>query len=223
MTIEKIKKSSHQSIPRQSASLEKRHKSEPMEVDCCGMQIRANTGVYATSTDSELMAETVKIFPSENFLEIGCGTGVISISLAKRAKYGVGADINSLAVENSKFNAQRYNITNVQFLESNVFENIQGKFDVIVCNPPYTKNNVSDNIDRMYWDPNDEMKRTFFREVGNYLNKNGRIYFGWVNFGDIDVDLPFELAEENGYKLQNISRKPFIGNDCDLFVLEFKR
>lgn len=218
-----IKKGTHQSIPRQSASLDKRHNSEPIEVSCCGLQIRANTGVYATSVDSELMFEAVKISSSEDFLEVGCGTGVVSIGLAKIARSGVAVDINSLAIENSQLNAKRYNVKNVQFFVSNVFENVEDKFDVIVCNPPYTKHDVSDNIDRMYWDPNDEMKRTFFKEAGNYLKENGRIYFGWGNFADIDVDLPFKLAQENGYVLVNMFEKPFIKNVCDVFVLEFKR
>lgn len=218
----KIKASNFQSIPRQSVRLDERHKQEPIDVECCGMQIRANTGVYATSGDSELMVETVKISPTETFLEIGCGTGVISIALSKRASSGIGVDINDLAVENSKFNAERHKVQNVQFYKSNVFENVSGKFDVIVCNPPYTNHDVSDNIDRMYWDPNDEMKRAFFKEVGNYLEENGRIYFGWADFGDIDVDLPLKLAEENDLTLIKTTEKPH-GNKFTFLVFEFKK
>ncbi|MDO8499401.1 MAG: methyltransferase [bacterium] len=221
--MNQIKKSSHQSIPHQSASLEKRHKSEPIEVSCCGLKIQTNTGVYATSLDSELMIETVKISTSENFLEIGCGTGIVSIMVAERAHSGVGVDINELAVENSKYNAQRHDVTNVEFFISDLFENVQGKFDVIICNPPYTRHSISDNIDRMYWDPEDEMKKRFFKEAGHYLKENGRIYFGWANFGDIDVDLPFKLAEKNGYSLVGSRARSVIKYDCDFFVLEFKK
>lgn len=216
----KIKASNFQSIPRQTIRLEESHKQEPIDVECCGIQIRANTGVYATSGDSELMVETVKISPTENFLEIGCGTGIISVALAKRASSGIGVDINDLAVENSKFNAESHNVKNIQFLRSNVFENVNGKFEVIVCNPPYTNHEISDNIDRMYWDPNDEMKRTFFKEVGNFLKENGRIYFGWADFGDIDVDLPLKLADENGFTLIKTTEKPH-GNKFTFLVFEF--
>lgn len=216
-----LKPSDFKSIPRQAIRLEERHKSEPFEVICCGMQIRAGTGVFSTSTDSELLAETVKISLSENFLEIGCGTGIVSIVLAKRAHSGVGTDINDLAIENSRYNAKRHNITNVEFFRSNVFESVRGKFDVIACNPPYTKHEVSDDIDRMFWDPNDEMKRKFFKEIGNYLKNRGRIYFGWANFGDIDVNLPLKLAEENGYRLINTASRPDKRNEYTLFVFEF--
>lgn len=216
-----FKSSNFISIPRQAARLDERHKADVSEVICCGMRINVGRGVYGTSSDSELLAETVKISPQENFIEIGCGTGAVSIALAKRAYFGVGTDINDLAVKNSKLNAARYNVPNVEFFKSNVFENVKGKFNVIVCNPPYTKHEVTDDIDRMFWDPNDEMKRKFFEEAGKYLKDKGRIYFGWANFGDIDVELPFRLAEENGYKLINTAIKPDKRNEYTLFVLEF--
>jgi len=92
---------------------------------------------------------------------------------------------------------------------------------VIICNPPFTKHDARDNIDRMFWDPEDEMKRKFFREAGKFLKPNGKIYFGWANFADVDVNLPFKLAEENGYELVNKFNKPF-ENDFTYYVFEFK-
>lgn len=220
--MEKIKSCGSPFIPRQTAKLQKRHLDAPTEMECCGMKIRANTGVYDTEGDSELIAETVKISPLENFLEIGCGTGVVSIFLARKSHSGVGVDINALAVENSKFNAKRLGVANVMFLKSDVFKNVDGKFDVIVCNPPYTNHDVADDIDRMFWDPSDEMKKTFFKEVGDYLKENGRIYFGWANFGDIDIDLPLRLAAENGYILVNTSEMVH-PKGYSFIVFEFKR
>jgi len=218
--MKKIKQTNFHSIPRQSIRLDERHTGKSYDVKCCGMKIIVNSGVYQTSGDSELMAESVEITKEQDFLEVGCGTGVISIALAKRAHNGIGVDINNEAVENSRQNAETQNVANVEFFKSDVFEKVKEKFDVIVCNPPYTKHEVRDNIDRMFWDPEDEMKQKFFKEVGEHLKPNGKIYFGWADFADIDVDLPFKLAEANGYKLVNTFSKPH-GNDFTFYVLEF--
>ncbi len=216
-----IRQTKYYSIPSQSARLNERRSGKSLEVECCGMEIIVNPGVYQTSGDSDLMAESVKIGHDENFLEIGCGTGVIAIALAKRAKKGIGVDINEKAVENSRQNAEKQNASNVEFFKSDVFKNIEGDFDVIICNPPYTKHKVRDNIDRMFWDPENEMKREFFRKAGKHLKPNGRIYLGWADFADIDVDLPFKLAQENEYELVNKFSKPH-KNSFSFYVLEFK-
>jgi release factor glutamine methyltransferase len=222
MSGQEITKTDFHSIPRQSARLEERHNAEgSIDVECYGMKITVSPGVYQTSGDSDLMAESVQIGESESFLEIGCGTGVVSIAVAKRAKNGLGVDINEKAIENSKQNAEMHEIDNVDFLVSNVFENVSGTFSVIICNPPYTRHEVADNVDRMFWDPDDEMKRTFFQEAGSFLKTDGRIYFGWADFADIDVDLPFRLAEENGYELVNTFSKPH-GTDFTFYVLVFR-
>lgn len=157
----KIKQSSFHSIPHQLGKLDERHTDQPFEVECCGMKITVNPGVYQTSGDSDLMAESVEIGKDESFLEIGCGTGVVSIAVAKRAASGIGVDINDKAVENSKQNAKVQGVKNVEFLQSDVFEDVDGKFDVVICNPPYTKHEVRDNIDRMFWDPEDEIAEVF--------------------------------------------------------------
>jgi release factor glutamine methyltransferase len=216
----KIMPSSFHSIPRQSKRLDERHSSEAFQVECVGMKITVDCGVYQTSGDSELIAESVIINKDQNFLEVGCGTGVVSIAVAKRARYGIGVDINDRAVENSKKNAKKQGVTNVDFLVSNIFENIKDTFDVVICNPPYTNHEVRDNIDRMFWDPEDEMKQKFFKEISKYLKPNGRIYFGWADFADIDVDLPFRLAKESGYTHINTFKKTH-GEDFNFYVLEF--
>ncbi|MCX6739780.1 MAG: methyltransferase [Candidatus Parcubacteria bacterium] len=218
-----ITKSDFQSIPRQRISLEERHKAGMQEKYCCGFKIMVYPGVFGTSYDSELMAKSVQISKSENFLEIGCGTGIVSLIIGKKAKSGVGVDINVRAVVNSKHNARIFNTKNVVFYKSDVFSKVKGKYDVIICNPPYTKHTAKDDIDRMFWDPQDKMKNRFFNGVGKFLKPNGRIYFGWANFGDIDVDLPFILAAKNGFRLVKVFTKTHPKLRFKLFVFEFKR
>jgi len=218
-----LETSNFSAIPSQKERLAERHTTEPTETTCCGMAIRVFGGVYKTSADTELMAETVQIAPTQTFLEIGCGVGVISIVLGKKALSGVGVDINNLAIENSLFNAKRHNVTNVSFFKSDIFNDVKGKFDVIVCNPPYSDHPAADNIEKMFWDPDNEMKRRFFKEVNTFLNENGRIYFGWANFADLDLQLPFRLAQEAGFEIEDIYSKLSPKKTCTFYVLAFKK
>ncbi len=217
-----IQNSGFAALSNQEQELNNRRACSDTEVTCCDMRIIVEQGVYATSGDSELMAESVKIGKDQTFLEVGCGSGVVSIVTAGRALSGIGVDINERAVENSKRNATLHNVKNVEFLQSNLFENVKGEFDVIICNPPYTKHVARDSVDKMFWDTDDEMKRRFFEVVGSYLKPNGRIYFGWADFADIDVHLPFHLAKSNGYTLVDIYKRPHKGR-FNFYVLEFKK
>lgn len=145
----------------------------------------------------------------------------MSIVLGRRGNSGLGVDINRVAIENSRLNAARYNIENVKFRESDLFTNGRGAFDVIVCNPPYSDHPASDAIDKMFWDEHDAMKKKFFREAGRYLKPGGHIFFGWADFADLDVDLPFRLAKEAGLRLVDIKDRPSSHKNCTFYVLEF--
>lgn len=215
-----ISQSNFHSIPKQAKRLEERNGAQPFVVEICGMEITVDPGVYQTSGDSELMIQSVAITKQQNFLEVGCGSGAVSIAVAKKAHGGVGVDINERAVANSIKNAKQEGVENVEFLVSDVFEKVEGMFDVIICNPPYTKHDARDAVDRMFWDPEDLMKKRFFKEVEKYLKPQGRIYFGWANFADIDVSLPFTLAQEHGYKLLHTYSKPH-RTDFTFYVFEF--
>ena len=71
-----------------------------------------------------------------SFLDVGCGYGFIGIVLAKELKIsGMGIDVNlralNLAIKNAKVNQ-----VSVSFKESNIYENVEGQFDLIITNPP---------------------------------------------------------------------------------------
>ncbi len=93
-------------------------------------------GVYEPAEDSWLACNYL---PEElgSALEIGCGSGIISIHLAKRGNTVTSVDINPKAVNATKFNANQ-NQVNIEVLEGDMFEKVKGrKFDFIVCNSPY--------------------------------------------------------------------------------------
>lgn len=80
-----------------------------------------------------------KFSEKKDVLEIGTGSGAMAIVLAKKMKANITAtDISSKALNIAKENAKLNNV-NIKFIESNLYEKINGKFDLIISNPPQQK------------------------------------------------------------------------------------
>lgn len=71
--------------------------------------------------------------------DLGTGTGAIALSLAseRRGWQVVGCDRVDAAVQLAERNRQRLEISNAEFVQGSWFEPLQGRFDMIVSNPPY--------------------------------------------------------------------------------------
>ena len=103
-----------------------------------------NKDVLIPRPDTELIIEQVLKIYSKNeqlqVLDIGTGSGCILLSILKERSnfYGTGIDISKKSINVSKFNAKQLNLTNrVKFFHSSVDNFNNGKYDVIVSNPPY--------------------------------------------------------------------------------------
>lgn len=208
--------------PGQIEKFKERRATNKRTITIKGKKFVALKNVYDTSTDTRLMADVVSIKPSQTFLEIGCGTGAISLLIGTKAKSGIAVDINPEAVQNATLNKDRLGVKNVKFQISDVFENVKGKFDVVICNPPYSPYKPKDKMEMMFWDNKNSMKKRFFSEVKNYLIPGGEVYFGWANFGDLDPDFPEKQAKKVGLIfVKKYSRFRKLGN-FTFFVYKFK-
>jgi len=95
--------------------------------------------------DSETVVETaLKLFPDIDkplqVLDLGTGTGCLLISILSEFKQaqGLAVDISCEALEVAKRNIKRHNMeNNIQVKQSNWCEKLEGKFDLIISNPPY--------------------------------------------------------------------------------------
>ena len=127
------------------ALLEKRAERIPLqyftgEQDFMGLNFKVNPGVLIPRQDTETLVEEVlkAVTPGMEVLDLCTGSGCIAVSLAKfvpGAKVQ-GVDISPEALKVSEENARR-NGVNVHFFLSDMFGQVEGKFDVIVSNPPY--------------------------------------------------------------------------------------
>jgi SAM-dependent methyltransferase len=73
----------------------------------------------------------------ESALEIGCGSGYLSLSMAKRSRHVTAADISPGALTVTRLNAEMNGIENVEPVQSDVYSGAQARYDIILSNPPY--------------------------------------------------------------------------------------
>ena len=109
-----------------------------------GCKIKVDERALIPRPETELLAEyAVKsVEDGDKVLDMCTGSGCIAVAVAKNcAKLGVtvtGADLSDAAVMLARENA-KLNGVNVDFVQSDLFANVRGRFNLIVCNPPYIK------------------------------------------------------------------------------------
>ena len=126
------------------------------EQEFYGRKFYVDKGVLIPRQDTEVLVEkmieilknnilknknlekNLKIHPK--ILDIGVGSGIIGITAALEIKdsYVLGVDISEKALDTAEKNKELLKVSNIKFLKSNLFENVEFKqFDMIVSNPPY--------------------------------------------------------------------------------------
>ncbi len=143
-----------------TALLDRRLKGEPIayilgEKEFWSLPLNVSKGTLIPRPDTEILVEKALQIalekleenpPHFRILDLGTGTGAIALALASELSSIcqkqqisleiIGVDLMPDVVALAQSNAEK-NKLNVQFLQSRWFENITGKFDLIVSNPPY--------------------------------------------------------------------------------------
>lgn len=181
-----------------------------------GLDFYVKEGVLIPRPDTEVLVEEViklgKDKGAINILDIGTGSGAITVSLAKYLENAkiTSVDISDIALKIGKKNAQSNDVDDrITFIKSDLFTNIEKnmKFDIIVSNPPYIKREVIETLDKQVKDfePYNALEGgidglDFYRAITtqgkNYLNKGGILAYEVGHDQSEDVS---KLMEKNGY------------------------
>ena len=147
---------------------------------------------------------------SVKILDLCTGSGRIAITLKKELELKsvelIASDISEEALVVAKENAELNN-ADIKFIQSDIFNNIDEKFDIIVSNPPYIdrKDEIMMKTNVLNYDPHlalfaEEEGMYFYRkiveEAKNYLNDSGVIFF---EIGHDQREKITKLADVNDY------------------------
>ena len=166
----------------------------------------------------ELIYKVIEYVKTSNknnlkILDLCTGSGIIAITLKKELDQitidVVASDVSEEAIEVAKENAQ-YHDADVRFIQSDIFNNINDKFDIIVSNPPYIdrKDEVTMKENVLNYDPHlalfaEEEGMYFYRKIieqaKDYLKENGVMFF---EIGYDQKDKIIKLSKKNGYLAQ---------------------
>ncbi|MEO2151546.1 MAG: HemK2/MTQ2 family protein methyltransferase [Thermococcus sp.] len=186
-----------------------------------GIRIELHPDVYEPAEDTFLLAETLEVKPGEIALDVGTGTGIIALLMARKAKRVLGVDVNPKAVELARKNALLNGIGNVEFRLSDLFENVSGRFDVITFNAPYLPGEPEEPIDLALvgGETGREVIDRFIREVRDYLTENGRVYLVQSSITGIEETL--NLFRRVGLEAEVVAKRHLFFED--IVVVQARR
>ena len=196
------------------ALLARRTSHEPLQYiigtqEFMGLSFVVRDGVLIPRQETELLVEEVLPFAKEkSVLDMCTGSGCIILSLAKMAlpKQAVGVYISERALDVAKENGKRLEVP-ITWVQSNLFETVEGTFDVIVSNPPYISSSVIPELmpEVREYEPllaldGKEDGLFFYREIikqaKEHLVLGGRIFF---EIGHDQGEAVSKLLLEEGY------------------------
>ena len=191
-------------------------------VNFYGLEIDIDNRVLIPRFDTEELVEHVTKLVNKyyngkaNIIDLGTGSGCISLSLKNNLPNSIitGVDISSDALEVANHNKYKLNI-DVTFIKSDMLDNINDKFDIIVSNPPYlSKENsyVEDIVDSN--EPS----------IALYADNNGLYFYDKIlstcskNLNDKYI-IAFEMDEFQGEYIKYLAYK-YLGNNIDINILK---
>jgi release factor glutamine methyltransferase len=159
--------------------------------------------------DTELFALHLPVCDGDTLLEMGSGTGAVSITaLYRGASRVVAVDINPDAVRNTEENIKKHGMeTRAEARQGNLYDALidEEKFDVIFWNTPFgfvEEQNLTD-LEKSVWDTNYEVIERFIKEARLHLKPKGRLYIGFSSTMG-NMDRLTKIASHAGYSLKPV-------------------
>jgi release factor glutamine methyltransferase len=178
-----------------------------------GRTFKVNRNVLIPRADSEILIEIAlsKINTRDilNILDLGCGTGIIGITLALERPLSklTLIDLSEDALKNTIENQALYEVSNVTIQKSDWFSVLaKTKFDVILSNPPYLEENDPHLLKGLEHEPTDALIsgpmgiraiQHIIENAKNYFNPGAWLF---IEHGFNQAEIVKDLFQKNGYQ-----------------------
>jgi len=187
-------------------------RTEPELIRCSGREWELLPGVFSPALD-----ESTEIFCSmllsrrfEAFLDIGCGAGVVGLTLAlERGAEVTCSDISAAAVENTRRNADRHGLNSVAVLQGDLLEPVGEVHGASVFwNSAFIDAvpAVEDDLTNAFYDPGYRAHRRFFEQCGRRRRDIREVIVGFSSAGRLDALQ--EIADANHFDLFSRESRP---------------
>lgn len=213
-----------------------RAKGQPVQylmgyTEFMGMAFEVNEHVLIPRQDTEVLVETALSFakPEHRVLDMCTGSGCIILSMASigRLKSGTGVDISPEALAVAERNRDRHGLSQIDFIQSNMFENVRDRYDMIVSNPPYIPTEeigtlmreVRDHEPMLALDGSDDglaFYRWLAKDSGEYLEPDGMLL---MEIGWNQADAVTELLASAGFRDIHV-KKDLAGLDRVVYAVK---
>ena len=179
-----------------------------------GCKIKVDERALIPRPETEILAEhAIKtVEEGDKVLDLCTGSGCIAIAIAKNCAgkrvQVTASDVSDAAIMLAKENAN-YNSVDITFIQSDLFSKIHGRFNLIVCNPPYIKTSEIPALQREVrdWEPRIALDggedgldfyRRLAREISRYVAKGGMLM---LEVGEGQAEEVLKLFEKRDYAM----------------------
>lgn len=196
----------HYTIDHYLSKVVKHTKSYRAEI--LGEDIIIYPGVMSPKYDrsSQIFINMLPELKNKAFLEIGSGTGIVSIFASKLGASKITAlDINPVAVKNTQANFKQHKVKQGKVYLSDLFEKVKGSYDVIFFNAPFHGNKPKNMLERGVSDFQYKTLTKFLGNVSPHLSPKGQIIVGLSSMTDIKFFK--NLVKKNNLKIKKVKKQ----------------
>jgi release factor glutamine methyltransferase len=181
------------------------------------VEIVVRDGVYPPSDDSFLLIDSINITPDDVVIEVGCGSGIVSLHAAMKAKQVVMVDVSLKAIRNSRENVINNNLSHkCSLVQTSLLSSFQDPLvpTIIIFNPPYLpEDNQSSEMDvaTVGGRRGHELTIQLIEQLDSF---QGTLYLVQSSLGEPD-EIKSKLVEK-GFEIKTVSKKRMFFEELEI-------